>query len=99
MRQLLESTKSLLLLQGGDLGRDAEGSHSILSTNCLNLSGEGEGLPLPWGSRENAVRQKLALTPTRSPQGEAWVGAHDGRGWGTRTFWAGGDILYLEGFE
>ena len=75
MRQLLESTESLLLLQGGDLGRDAEGSRSILSTNCLNLSGEGEGLPLPWGSREKAVRQKPALTPVRSPQGEAWVGA------------------------
>ena len=27
------------------------------------------------------------------------VAACDGRGWGTRTFWAGGDVLYLEGFE
>ena len=54
---------------------DAEGSHSILSTNCLNLSEEVKGLLLPWGSRENAVRQKPALTPVRSAQGEAWVGA------------------------
>lgn len=41
---------------GGDLGADAESSHSILSTNCLNLSEEGEGLLLPLGLRENAVR-------------------------------------------